>query len=342
MKFSLSWIKIYKMKLKTTKLENIFLKGFKPFVWLLAICFLLYFKSISFGLTDLDDDQLVQGNYNFNHNLSNIPKAFTTDAIQNPGDTKIYYRPLLTISFMFDSQFGGSNPSFYHFSNIVIHILSVWLLFIFLQKLKISRLVSFLLSLVFAVHPALSQAVAWIPGRNDSLLALFSLPSFIFFIDYLEKKKKVYVFLHLLFFLFALLTKETGLIIIPLVLLYLFLEKHRIITRSNVFILFSWSGIFIIWFLLRKSALGFNTSFSFEVLTSQNIFSFFLSTIIYIGKIFLPINLSGTPTLRDSILWPGIVSLILFIAIIFIQKNKINKLMLFGLAFFSCSLSQLT
>src|SRR5437879_296672 len=76
--------------------------------------------------------------------------------------------------------------------------------------------VAFLSALIFVVHPVLTQAVVWIPGRNDSLLAVFGLLSILCFIKYAEEGKLSQLLLHFLFLIISLLTKETA-ISIPLI-----------------------------------------------------------------------------------------------------------------------------
>lgn len=95
--------------------------------------------------------------------------------------------------------FQEKNPFFYHLTNLLIHLANSILVFIFLGRLKVSKEISFFFSVVFAVHPVLAQAVVWLAGRKDSLLNFFVLFSFIFLIDFLEKRKVVYLWFYLSF-----------------------------------------------------------------------------------------------------------------------------------------------
>ena len=61
-----------------------------------------------------------------------------------------------------------------------------------------------------------APAVAWIPGRNDSLLAVFSLAAWLFFLRDRARPSRVDRALHLGLFALALLTKETA-VALPLV-----------------------------------------------------------------------------------------------------------------------------
>lgn len=160
--------------------EKIFLKGWRPYFWLLLLGFLIYYQTLHFNFVYFDDDILVISNQKFISQLSNIPQAFKDDVFLSFFD--VYYRPLLTVSFIFDAQLSGGAPWAYHLTNLLLHLISTLLLYLLLKKLGVIKDLAFFFAAVFAVHPVLSQAVGWIPGRNDPLLALFLLSSFIFFL----------------------------------------------------------------------------------------------------------------------------------------------------------------
>ncbi len=186
----------------TDFMTHILYKKYAPFFVLVGAGFLLYGNTISFGIVALDDSKYVIANYPFNRDISNIVTAFRVD-IDYPSGRSIYYRPFQAISHIIDAQLSGSAPWAFHVTNIVLHVANAILLFLIFQKLGHERVRSFLFSLLFLVHPALVGAVAWIPGRVDSILALFTLASFYFFTRFCERKKTRDPFLHALFLAFA-------------------------------------------------------------------------------------------------------------------------------------------
>lgn len=143
---------------------------------------IVYGQTISFDFVHLDDTKIIVDNHDKISKLSNIPDAFVTQYGFDQGSP--YYRPIILISFIIDSQFSGISPVFYHISNIIFHYLTVYFLFLLFVELKISKQIAFILSLIFAVHPVLTNAVVWIAGRNDLLACLFSVLSFLYFIKY--------------------------------------------------------------------------------------------------------------------------------------------------------------
>ncbi|HNY03915.1 MAG TPA: hypothetical protein PKG48_15070, partial [Bacteroidales bacterium] len=138
---------------------------------LIAFTFIVYARSLFLGYTRLDDSIFIVENAKYNADAGNLVVSFQRGLFNPTKDA--YYRPLFLVDFILESRLFGVKPAGYHFTNLLFHLLSVTLLFLFLRRLKIPPEDSFLLSLLFAVHPVLTQAVAWIPGRNDLLLMIF-------------------------------------------------------------------------------------------------------------------------------------------------------------------------
>jgi len=249
------------MNNKDSFIDKIFLENWIPFAIIACLGTLLYFQVFFFDFSYLDDNVLILGNQYFLSNFMNIGQAFLTDVFHLFNHSAFYYRPILTLSFMIDYHLGGITPFIYHFMNVVLHILSACLVFILLKKFNYRRELAFLFSIIFLVHPVLTQAVAWIPGRNDSLLAIFVLLTFIFFLKFLkeEKGKKVTNMIwSLAFFFLALFTKESALAILPVLLFYLFFiyKKENKSLPFDKFYFFFWSiGVLIVWGFLRHIAL---------------------------------------------------------------------------------------
>jgi uncharacterized membrane protein YvlD (DUF360 family) len=153
-----------------------------------------------------------------------------------------------------DAIIGGPEPFMYHVTNILIHLIASCLVYKLLRTLTYAKDTSFFVSLIFVVHPALTQAVAWIPGRNDSLMTIFVLASFITFIQYVQSKKVLQYVFCLIFFTCALFTKETALVIPIIFFLYLFangfMTKRIVMGVGSGFLV---SGI--CWAILRHFAL---------------------------------------------------------------------------------------
>jgi hypothetical protein len=97
-----------------------------------------------------------------------------------------HYRPVQTISYIFDYLFWNRNPLGYHLSNVLWHVLSGVLLYFLLCRIlrslaerwppvwmrpSTSSNAAFFLALFWVVHPVHSAAVDYVSGRADSLAA---------------------------------------------------------------------------------------------------------------------------------------------------------------------------
>ena len=311
-----------------------YLEKHRPFLIIVGLGFLLYVQTLFFNFTYLDDNNLILDNRYFLANLSNIFNSFLTDVFHLFNHSAFYYRPLLTISLILDYQFGGIYPFVYHLTNMILHILAACLLFVFLKKLDYKKELAFLFSILFLVHPAITQAVAWIPGRNDSLLAVFVLATFIFLIKYLNEGKTSNLVWSLIFLGSALFTKESGICILPIALFYLYFIYRKEKLSFNKFYFFLGGAIVAgIWAIFRYFTLRNSVPMTF-VEMSKSLYSNSPAIIQFMGKIFFPFNLSVLPIMQDTTFIYGIVSIILFAIIIFLTKNKRWNFILFGFLWF--------
>jgi tetratricopeptide (TPR) repeat protein len=258
---------------------------------LIIIPLLLNWKITSFDFTKLDDTIIVANNHSFLSDLNNLSQAFKRDnfIVQNG---KGYYRPVQTLSFMIDTQLGGENSLFfYHLSNILIHVLTVIVLFFIVRKLGVRDNISFFISLLFSVHPYFTDAIAWILGRGDLLAGLFCSIAFLSFMYYNTLKNKWLFLVHSVSFMLALFSKEIS-VFIPLILIYYywFILKNKYKIRLLIPFILVWSFSVVLFFFLRSMFLD-----SRDVLSLQA-FIYNLQVIpTFVSKLILPINLSPMP-----------------------------------------------
>ncbi|MFZ4520898.1 MAG: tetratricopeptide repeat protein [Bacteroidales bacterium] len=317
-------------KLKPAGLEGRFSNTMFAILVLVAITFLVYARTLLLDYTKLDDSIFIVENAQYNADASNIGVSFQRGLFNPTKDA--YYRPLFLVDFIIESRLFGTKPAGYHFTNLLFHILSVVLLFLFFKRIKIPPLDAFLLSLVFAVHPVLTQAVAWIPGRNDMLLMIFFLSSFILLFRYLDKPGPGVLLLHFLFLLAALFTKETA-IIIPVIMGGLLVFYLKCGWKKLVLPVISWFAAVGIWFFVRSTATLAKNWISPEAMMQAGIER--LGVILqYLGKIFFPVNLTVFPMAEDITLIWGALALAAFVALIVYSKSYTKPLTYLGLFWF--------
>lgn len=320
------------------KYREIFLDPWRPFIFLASIIFLVYSATLFFNIVYLDDNVLVVNDYFYNKNLSNLPSIFQEDIFRTPYQGGSFYRPILRLTFMLDAQFGESSIIFMaHLTNLLLHILAVCLLFLLLTKFGIKKETVLWLSLIFGIHPLTAQTVSFIPGRNDSLLAIFAFPAIWFFLDYVRAHKNRSYFWHLAFLVIALFTKETSVIVPVICFVYaiIFLGIKKILAehRRYLYILASWASLYLGWFMIRKAVLSnFIGNADYHIVPS--ILKNLPALIPAIGKIFLPFNLSVFPVMQDMAMVYGVISLALLFVWLIFSKNKNYKLIIFGILWF--------
>jgi tetratricopeptide (TPR) repeat protein len=259
-----------------------------------------------------------------------------------------FYRPLQTLSFELDYYLWGLNPFGFHLTNLLLHIACALLIyFLFVQILPAARGVALITALLFLIHPVQTEAVAYISGRADSQASIFMLLSIILYIKQSRKvrpKNMFYLSGAVISFIFALLCKETSLILPLVIILYdvsfsqdnlRFRDKLKV--RYSLFLL-----VALIYILLRATVLNFlhrplfltNTTLALRMLTSAKIFT------LYFGLLVLPFDLhmERSVPMVSSILDQGVLPsliLLIFLAILIVRSYRHSRVCFFaGIWFF--------
>lgn len=307
------------------------LKGWRPYLLIVLFGFLLYGQTLFFDFTYFDDQILVLENYSIISNPKNIGDIFLSDAFFS--NAKYYYRPLLNLSLMLDANIGGVLPFIFYFFNIVWHLIATMLVFKLLKKINCQPALAWFFSLVFLVHPALTQAVAWIPGRNDSLLTVFVLAATLCFLSFKDEPRLRTYLGYLGFLLLALFTKETAAFLPPLIILYfLLVEPKKIETRDKWLLIIGSLAAGFIWLLFRHLALGTDPVTLNIVATT--IFKNLPAILVVLGKTLIPVNLAVLPILADSTIIYGLLVVILLLTAFLFARPKNYRYLTWGLAWF--------
>ncbi len=150
-----------------------------------SLTWLLYFPSLHSPFL-WDDFFLVK-----NNPLIRSPHLFFEAFRHNLGaePSSNFYRPIQTLSYLWNYCVSGKDPIPFRFSNFLLHAGNGLLLFLFLRQLihrataasTQPRLQIFaaLLALAWVVHPVHSATVAYIAGRADSLALFFVLAAWL-------------------------------------------------------------------------------------------------------------------------------------------------------------------
>jgi len=291
--------------------------------------FLFYLSALRLGYVYFDDDVLILENQAKISNPANLGTIFTTDVFL--GKTVPYYRPLLNVALMTGSALGGASPQGYHLVSVVTHCLNCLGLLWLLSLLGFSKPKSLAGALLFSLHPLISNAVCWVPALNDLLITLFGVLSFATFIKATQQRSLKYLMLHLLCLTGAFFSKESAIALPVVFLLYLFLEKQRLLDPQKIAMYLSWLVIIAIWFFLRKSSIG-------VLQGDEQGLGAILKNLPFLPEIlsgfFLPFNLSVMPVFTLFRTFSGVVIILLIAAAIMLDKKKNTTLVILGLAWF--------
>lgn len=231
----------------------------------MAFAFFLYANTLGHGFV-LDDD-LVSAKNSFVKE-GKIGKIFTSsyhEAFTGKPDRN--YRPMSMAAFAIEKNFaprsedGNLSPGTFHFFNLVWYAIGCGLLFIFLRKIFKDEhwWLAMGISLLFTAHPIHTEVVANIKSRDEIFVFVGMITTLYALLRYDEGKQTKWLVTSLVAYLFACLTKESGLPIIGLVplTLYFFSKNDNEIAD----ILKTSAFYFIpvaIFFAMRQLAVGDN------------------------------------------------------------------------------------
>lgn len=318
---------------KSSKLANdkeaAYVRSWYPFMWIFGIGILLYAQTLFFDLTGHDDIFLINSNYEFNKDISNVSKIFFEDVFRMV-ESKMYYRPLYVLTFMIDAQLGGTSPAFYHLTNVILHLIASSLVFVFLGKLFGNRKIALFWAILFTIHPIQLQTVAWIPGRGDSMLCIFVILTLLTFLEYQEKKSwKIYC-LNLLWLFLAFYTKETAIVLPVLLVGYLFIySRQNIFSRNNLMLYAGWLIVILPWYFLRESV-AYNARLGGVTQLWDFVYNNLGSLPLFFGKVIFPINLSTYPILQDANYLYGFLSIAAVTLLLIVTNKRDQRLLWLG------------
>lgn len=183
-----------------SKREQIF------FVLLLAAVILAYGTTLANGFAQ--DDQL----YILRNRAVTAPSL---KALFTPNEATSVFRPVTFASLAANWALQGNRPLSYHAVNLVLHAGVTLLLYLVLRThlapAAEASVLAFVSSLLFAVHPIHTEAVASIVGRAELFAAGFFLAAWLL---HLQDRP----FFAIVCFVLAVLSKESAVAFLPLIL----------------------------------------------------------------------------------------------------------------------------
>jgi tetratricopeptide (TPR) repeat protein len=190
---------------------------------LVALAVVPYLNTLHNFFVYDDNAQILQNPYlqSFHH----LKDIFTTPVWSFLGGNypRNYYRPLMSLGYLFCYQFFGPVPWPFHLVNIVLNALVVLVMFFVTWRMFDDRLPAYIAAGLFAIHPMHSESVAWVAAVTDLELAFFYLLTFWFFLGLSKWRGRKLILGHLSMaasFALALLAKEPAVTLPALAMLY--------------------------------------------------------------------------------------------------------------------------
>jgi Flp pilus assembly protein TadD len=141
-------------------------------------------------------------------------------------------RPLFMLGVALNWAIGGDDPTGYHGVNLALHAACVALVFfaaVAIRRDLGERLPGFpeIAALVFAVHPLASESVAYVSARPGLMVAALGLASLLLFLRACDRGSRGALIAAVIASALAMASKESAVVIPPLIAAYLILVRHR-------------------------------------------------------------------------------------------------------------------
>lgn len=149
---------------------------------LALVVLVVYQQTIRFEFVSFDDPGYVQDNPHVNSGLgwANTCWAFTSYHAAN-------WHPLTWLSHQADVSLFSLTPGGHHLTSVILHAANGVLLFLFLWRATGHMIPSVVAALLFAVHPANVESVAWVAERKNVLSTFFFLLALLAYLRYAKR-----------------------------------------------------------------------------------------------------------------------------------------------------------
>lgn len=129
-----------------------------------------------------------------------------------------FYRPVIDVYFAVMTPLLGGSPVRFHAASIALHIATVLVVFALASRIG-GRVYGFVAGLFFAVQPSDIDAVAWVGALAETVGALFGCLSVLWFLRWRDTGVQRFRALSVTAFVLALLTHESSVVFLPVIVL---------------------------------------------------------------------------------------------------------------------------
>ncbi len=255
-----------------------------PLVLFTIIGFIVFGNILQNGFVWLDYPYIIDNPQTKNASLLQLFESHALTGNEN-------YRPITAVYYVLLYRLFGEQAGYFHFAQILLRILNTFLIYR-LFRIFLKNSYSILLATIYLVHPFNQSQVALISAASDILYMFFGLIAFISYHAF--PKKLLFTVFSYFFLLLSLLSKESGILFLPMFFLYGALIDKRHLTRIIFFI----ALLSFVYISMRYALHGFsaidkslyplgNTPIFERIINIPKILSF------YFTKSIIPINFSS-------------------------------------------------
>ncbi|HVG20568.1 MAG TPA: tetratricopeptide repeat protein [Blastocatellia bacterium] len=193
----------------------------------LAVTFVAYVGTLGYEFVYDDQSQIVQ-----NPNITSWKFAplYFTQHVWSHLQVKMvgnYYRPVFLLWLLVNNTLFGLNAAWWHLATVVVHVAATFMVYLLARRLSKDAVAATVATLIFGLHPVHIEGVAWVSGVTEPLLALFLIPSFLFYMNWREArpKSRFYFVASVALYSLAVLAKETALVLPVIILIYEWMRR---------------------------------------------------------------------------------------------------------------------
>lgn len=267
----------------------------------------LYGRVLGYPFVQYDDHELLVLHYGDLVSPETLANVFWRDAFAVLGSEArgVFYRPLLIADFALEARIAGPSPAFFHATSLALHAIATGFVYALLVAFGAAMPLALGLALVFACHPASAIVAAWVPGRNESMLAIAAIGSLLALLRFLRSGQRAALALCVAAYAAALFCKESGVALLAVLPALAAFERTG---RSGEARALATAGcaalaVTLLWVTLRHVTLGRSPDGLDHARANLP------GLIVYLGKALFPVGLAPIPDPANTPIWPGVAAI---------------------------------
>ncbi len=186
---------------------------------LLLSTFVVFIGTVDFGFVYDDWEQIVLNP--FLRSWRFFWRYFQRDVWSQGGrgQGSNYYRPIFLVWLRLNYALFHLNPAGWHLAVVLLHVVVTWMVYRLAWHLLRDWRKAALAAALFGLNPIHLEAVAWVSGVTEPLLAVFILASFLSYVEFRrgQNRRWLWAIASWTLYFLATLTKETA-VAFPLVI----------------------------------------------------------------------------------------------------------------------------